>query len=76
MFYRLFEESWGKNLRDSRRMLDIADKLNDDDMNKVADMIRQEDILDVVNGRKVIRTVLRIAFRDPLFSLKFLSKIL
>jgi digeranylgeranylglycerophospholipid reductase len=75
-YHRLFEASWGKNLRDSRRMLELADKLTDEDMNKVAEMIRQEDILDVVNGRKVIRTVLGIAFRDPLFSLKFLSKLL
>ncbi|MCJ7731309.1 NAD(P)/FAD-dependent oxidoreductase [Candidatus Bathyarchaeota archaeon] len=75
-YHRLFDEAWGKNLRDSRRILDLADKLSDAEMNKVADMIKQEDILDLVNGRKVVRTVLGIAFRDPLFSLKFLSKLL
>ncbi len=75
-YHRLFEEAWGKNLRDSRRMLDLADKLTDEDMNKVAEMIHQEDILDLVNGRKVFRTALGIAFRDPLFSLRFISKLL
>jgi digeranylgeranylglycerophospholipid reductase len=75
-YHRLFDDAWGKNLRDSKRMLDMADKLTDVEMNKVADMIRQEDILDLVNGRKVIRTILGIALRDPLFSLRFLSKLL
>ena len=75
-YHELFEKAWGKNLKDSRRMLDLADKLTDDEMNKVADMIHQEDILDLVNGRKVIRTILGIALRDPLFSLRFLSKLL
>jgi digeranylgeranylglycerophospholipid reductase len=75
-YHRLFEAAWGKNLRDSKRILDLADKLTDNDMNKVADMIHQEDILDLVNGRKVVRTALGVAMRDPLFSLKFLSKLL
>jgi digeranylgeranylglycerophospholipid reductase len=75
-YHELFEKAWGKNLKDSRRMLDLADKLTDDEMNKVADMIHQEDILDLVNGRKVISTVIGIALRDPLFSIKFLSKLL
>lgn len=75
-YHKLFDDAWGKNLRDSKRMLDLADKLTDAEMNKVADLIHQEDILDLVNGRKVIRTILRIAFRDPLFSLRFLSKLL
>ena len=75
-YHRLFEEAWGKNLRDSRRMLDLADKLTDDDMNRVADMIHQEDILDIVNGRNIISTTLKIALRDPLFSLRFIGKLL
>ena len=75
-YHRLFKAAWGKNLRDSRRMLELADKLTDDDMNRVADIIHQEDILDLVNGRKVIRTTLGIALRDPLYSLRFLLKLL
>jgi len=75
-YHRLFEAAWGKNLRDSRRMLELADKLTDDDMNRVADMIHQEDILDLVNGRRVIHTTLGIALRDPLYSLRFLLKLL
>ncbi len=75
-YHRLFDDAWGKNLRDSRRMLDIADKLTDDDMNRVADMIHQEDILDIVNGRNIVSTTLKIAIRDPLFSLRFIGKLL
>lgn len=75
-YHRLFDEEWGKNLRDSRRMLEIADKLTDDDMNRVADMIHQKDILDIVNGRNIISTTLKIALRDPLFSLRFIGKLL
>ena len=75
-YHRLFDEEWGKNLKDSRRMLDIADKLSDDDMNKVAEMIHQKDILDIVNGRNIVNTTLKIALRDPLFSLRFIGKLL
>ena len=75
-YHRLFDDAWGKNLRDSKKMLDLADKLTDAEMNKVADMIHQEDILDLVNGRKVIRTILGIALRDPMFSIKFLFKLI
>ncbi|MBT7348018.1 NAD(P)/FAD-dependent oxidoreductase [Candidatus Bathyarchaeota archaeon] len=75
-YHRQFDAAWGKNLRDSKKMLTLADKLTDAEMNKVADMIRQEDILDLVNGRNVIRTIIGIALRDPLFSLKFLTKLL
>ncbi len=75
-YHRLFEDAWGKNLRDSKRMLRLAERLTDDDLNKVAGIIQQRDILDLVNGRKVIRTALGVALRDPLFSLRFLSKLL
>ncbi|MCW4050379.1 MAG: NAD(P)/FAD-dependent oxidoreductase [Candidatus Bathyarchaeota archaeon] len=70
-----FDNAWGKGLRDSRKMLDLLDKLSDDDFNKLAKLITQPEILKLINGKSVFMTALGIALKDPLYSLKILTKL-
>jgi hypothetical protein len=56
-------------------MLDIIEKFSDEELNNLSKIITQEDIVKLVNGTQVIRTITGIALRDPLFSLKILTKL-
>ena len=72
---QLFDVDWGKRIRDSRRMLNIIEKFSDEELNTLSKIITQEDIVKLVNGTKVIRTITGIALRDPIFTLKILAKL-
>ena len=72
---KLFDMDWGKRIRDSRKMLDIIEKFSDEELNTLSRIITQEDIVKLVNGTNVIRTITGIALRDPIFTLKILAKL-
>jgi len=66
---RRYNEHWGKRIRDSLKALRVIERLGDDDLNMLAEVIDSEDILDLANGLDIAR-VSRKFLRHPLFSLK------
>jgi len=60
-----FDEYWGKRIRESRRVLNMLDKFNDEDLNLLAHVVTNEDILALANGENVARTITGIMRRSP-----------
>ena len=60
-----FEEYWGKRIRDSRRVVEMLDRFNDDDLNLLAEVITNDEILDLANGQSVAKTVAKVLARSP-----------
>lgn len=70
-----YNEHWGKRIRDSLRALKVFEKLSDDDLNKLANLLEPRDILDLANGTDIKR-VGRKLLKHPLFGLKIAKALL
>ena len=64
--YRInFEKYWGKRMKDSRRVVEMLDKFSDDDLNSLADIITNDEILALANGENTKRIIAKIVTRSP-----------
>jgi len=61
----LFDVYWGRRIRDSRRMVEMLDRFGDDDLNLLAGVVTNEDVLSLANGTDVSRTLARVVARSP-----------
>ncbi|MBS7620265.1 NAD(P)/FAD-dependent oxidoreductase [Candidatus Bathyarchaeota archaeon] len=68
-----FQETWGKRIQDSRKVVEMLDKFDDEDLNLLAEVITSEDILALANGHDVARVVSRIVRRSPIKIMKLLA---
>jgi len=64
-----YNEHWGKCMTDSLKGAKVFEQLSDGDINKIADLLEPQDILDLANGTNIKR-VRRKFLKHPLFSLK------
>jgi len=72
-YERRFDEYWGKRIRESRRVVEMLDRFNDDDLNTLAEIITNEDVLNLANGTAVGRTLTKIVARAPLRMIRLVS---
>jgi len=70
-----YDEHWGKRIRDSLKALHVIERLSDDDLNALVDILEPQDIINLVNGTD-IAAVARKFLRHPLFSLKIAKALL
>jgi digeranylgeranylglycerophospholipid reductase len=70
-----YEEPWGMRISKSLKVLRIFEKLSDDDMNMLAELISGDDVVDLANGLDIKR-VARKLMSHPIFAIKIASKIL
>jgi len=68
-----FEKYWGKRIRDSRRVVEMLDKFNDDDLDALASILTNEDVLNLANGNDVKKTLARIVKRSPVKIMKLIA---
>jgi digeranylgeranylglycerophospholipid reductase len=74
-YVRNYQKYWGKRIRDSLKALRVLEKLEDEEFNKLAELLTQQDILDLANGGNITR-VGRKFMKHPLFSLKLAKALL
>jgi digeranylgeranylglycerophospholipid reductase len=60
-----FDKYWGKRIKESRRVLEMIDKFTDDDLDTLAEIMRNDDILALANGESVAATLTEIIKRSP-----------
>lgn len=60
-----FDKYWGKRIRDSGRVLEMLDKFSDEDLDTLADVISNDDVLSLANGENVTATLAGIIKRSP-----------
>jgi digeranylgeranylglycerophospholipid reductase len=70
-----YQKNWGKRIKDSQKALSVLEKLDDEDLNKLAELLTAQDVLDLANGANIAR-VGRKFLKHPLFSLKLATALL
>jgi digeranylgeranylglycerophospholipid reductase len=60
-----FDVKWSKRITDSRKMVEMLDKFEDEDLNTLAKILSSEDILNMANGTNVGRTLAKLVTRAP-----------
>ena len=60
-----FDKYWGKRIRESGKVLEMIDKFDDDDLNTLADVITNDDVLALANGENVAAALAGIVKRSP-----------
>ncbi len=72
-FLRAYEERyrdpWGQRIERSLRARRALEKLGDDDLNKLANFLTGEDVMDLANGLNVTRVAAKL-LKHPVFALK------
>lgn len=61
-----FDVYWGKRIKDSGRVLLMLDKFSDEDLNILAQVVTNEDIISLTNGTNVAGTVAGLIARSPM----------
>ncbi len=72
-YVRRFEACWGKRIRDSRKVIEMLDRFNDEDLNALAEVITNEDVLSLANGTDVPMTLARLIRRSPTKIIRLLA---
>ncbi len=55
-----YEDPWGKKIRYSLKAMRFLEKLSDEELNKLADVLRPDDIVKIANGDDVLGVVRRL----------------
>jgi digeranylgeranylglycerophospholipid reductase len=75
-YRREFDVYWGKRILDSRKVVELLDKFTDEDLNLLADVITNQDILDLANGNDVSKTLTQIIKRSPMKIMRLIKAFL
>ena len=59
-FLELYEEPWGRRIRTSLKAMRMFEKLSDEDLNELATVLDENDVLDLANGLDVKRVGLKL----------------
>ncbi|MCD6562965.1 MAG: NAD(P)/FAD-dependent oxidoreductase [Thermoproteales archaeon] len=70
-----YNRHWGKRIRDSKKALEVIDKLSDEELDKLAEILDPKDVLDLANGLNITRVAAKL-MKYPVFSIKIASKLL
>jgi len=73
VYEKRFDEYWGKRIRDSRKVLEMLDRFSDENLNTLARVITNEDVINLANGVSVTRTLVRIMARSPIGIIRLIS---
>lgn len=73
-FYILYKP-WIDRIKKSLKVMRALEKMNDDELNLLAELLNDQDILDLANGLDVFRVARKLA-AHPLFAIKLVKAIL
>jgi digeranylgeranylglycerophospholipid reductase len=64
-FRKEFDKYWGKRIKESSKVVEMLDKFKDEDLNIMAEVINNDDIVALANGENVRTTLTGIVKRSP-----------
>ena len=70
-----YNEYWGSRISNSLRALRAMEKLNDNDLNTLGELMNGEDVVDLANGLDMKRVASKL-MRHPIVALKIASKLI
>jgi len=68
-YQRDYAARWGRRIGDSLKALKAVEKLSDEDLNELAGLLSQDDVLDLANGLDISRVASKL-IRHPLLGLR------
>ena len=75
-YERRFDAIWGKQIRDSRRVVEMLDRFGDDGLNRIAEVLTSKDVLALANGINITRVLAGAAMRSPLKFMRLVTSYL
>ncbi|MEM1742380.1 MAG: NAD(P)/FAD-dependent oxidoreductase [Nitrososphaerota archaeon] len=73
-FYELYKP-WIERIDKSLKVLRVVEKLSDSELNMLAEILSDQDILDLANGLDIVRVAKKLA-SHPIFAIKLVKAIL
>ncbi len=70
-----YNEYWGKRIKDSLKALHAIEKLSDDELNQLAEILSPEDVVNLANGENVMSVAVKL-LKHPVFSIKLAKALL
>ena len=64
-YEKRFDSYWGERIRDSRKVVEMLDKFSDANLNTLAKVMTNEDVLNLANGTSVAMTLTKVIARSP-----------
>jgi len=74
-YKKRFDEIFGKNIEKSLKAMRIFEKLSDEDLNKLAEILSGEDIIDLANGLNIEKVAKKL-FSHPILAVKIAKALL
>ena len=68
-YQRDYAARWGRRIGDSLKALRAIERLSDEDLNELASLLSQDDVLDLANGLDITRVAAKF-MRHPLLGLR------
>jgi len=65
-----YSVDWGERIRRSRKAVEMLDRFSDEDLNTLAEIITEKDILDLANGQNTAAVLGRLVRKAPLKIMK------
>jgi flavin-dependent dehydrogenase len=72
-YVRQFEEAWGRQIRYSRKTLELVGRLGDGELNMLAQVLTGEDVRALSSGKEFYRVMARIVQRSPMTMAKLMT---
>ncbi len=69
-----YNEYWGARIAKSLKVLDAVEKLSDDELNMLGEVLSGDDVVDLANGLDVGKVASKL-MHHPIFALKMASKL-
>ncbi len=73
-FYTLYKP-WIERIKKSLKVMRALEKMNDDELNLLAEILNDQDILDLANGLDLVRVARKLA-SHPIFAIKLVKAII
>ncbi|MCC6003042.1 MAG: NAD(P)/FAD-dependent oxidoreductase [Thermofilum sp.] len=70
-----YNEYWGRRIKDSLRGLNAIEKLSDEELNQLADILSPEDVVNLANGENIATVAIKL-LKHPIFSIKLARALL
>lgn len=72
-YNRRFNVSWGKRIRDSRKVVEMLDRFSDEDLNTFAEILTSNDVVALANGINVAKVLVGLVKRAPLKIIRIIA---
>jgi digeranylgeranylglycerophospholipid reductase len=75
IYKKRFDEAFGKNIERSLKAMRVFEKLSDEDLNKLAEVLSGEDIINLANGLNIEKVAKKL-FSHPILAAKIAKALL